>query len=125
MARNKKNQSAAVRFGTVIKAILLCGFFAGAGVGYVWQKNQIYELGRHIKQAEIRLEELQRRNKIQHDHLAYLRSPRVLDARVRELKLGLVPPQPEQVWRLADLPPGSAPAADPQPARPVSVAAAR
>jgi hypothetical protein len=121
MAQNRKKQAGVVRMSMLVKAILLCLFFGGAGVGYVWQKNQIDELGRQIKQAELKLEELQRQNKLRVDHLAYLRSPRVLDARVKELRLGLVPPQPEQVWRLADLPPGAT-SNDAAPRQPVSVA---
>lgn len=107
MARNRKNQSAAVRFGVALKVVLLCFLFGGSAVGYVWQKNQIFTLGRQIKQGEQKLEELQRQTKFASDQLAYLRSPRVLDARVKELNLGLVPPQPEQVLRLVDAPVGS------------------
>jgi hypothetical protein len=33
-----------------------------------------------------------------------MRSPRVIDARVRELQLGLVPTQPGQVVRMVELP---------------------
>jgi hypothetical protein len=41
MARNRKNQSAAMRFGPVLKALLLCLLIGGSGIGYVWQKDQI------------------------------------------------------------------------------------
>lgn len=94
---NRKKQSTAVRFGPAIKAFLLCVVICGSGLGYVWQKQQIVVLGRQIKQDETRLEELRRENKQRGDALAWLRSPQALDARVRELKLGLVLPQPEQV----------------------------
>ncbi|MSR42489.1 MAG: hypothetical protein EXS19_00465 [Pedosphaera sp.] len=94
---NRKKQSTAVRFGPAIKAFLLCVVICGSGLGYVWQKQQIVALGRQIKQGETRLEELRRENKQRGDALAWLRSPQALDARVRELKLGLVLPQPEQV----------------------------
>ena len=107
MARNRKNQSAAVRFGAALKVFLLCFFIGGSAVGYVWQKNQIFALGRQIKQGEQKLEELRSQTKFAGDQLAYLRSPRVLDARVKELNLGLVPPQPEQIMRLVDVPSGS------------------
>ena len=43
MAKNRKNQSAAIRFGPAIKAFLLCALVGGAGVGYVWQKGRIGE----------------------------------------------------------------------------------
>lgn len=100
MARNRKHQSAAIRFGPALKAFLLCLVFAGSGVGYVWQKSQIDELGRQIKQRETRLNELQERNKKLRDQLAILRSPAELDARAR--KLGLGQPQPGQIWRLVE-----------------------
>jgi len=109
MARNRKNQSAAIRFGPALKAILLCLFIGGSGIGYVWQKNQINELGQQIKKREMRLSELQRQNKLGRDTLALLRSPKRLEAQMKELKLGLGPPQPSQIRTLIELPPASEP----------------
>ena len=100
MAKNRKYQSAAIRFGPALKAFLLCLIIGGSGVGYVWQKSQIDELGRQIKQRETRLNELQSRNKKTRDQLAILRSPAELDQRAR--KLGLGQPEPAQVWRLTE-----------------------
>lgn len=74
-------------------------------MGYVWQKNQIYELGQQVKKSELRLETLQRQNNELGRHLAFLRSPRELDSRVKKWNLGLVPTQPEQVLRLVETPP--------------------
>ncbi len=110
MAKNRKYQSAAVRFGPAVKAFLLCALIGGSGVGYVWQKSQIDELGRQIKAREIRLAELQTQNKKARDQLAVLRSPIMLKKRVEELKLGLVEPQQSQIWRLAE--PGALPVAE-------------
>ena len=106
MAKNRKYQSAAVRFGPALKAFLLCAVIGGSGVGYVWQKSQIDELGRQIKRRETRLGELQGQNKKLRDQLQMLRSPKPLEKRVRDLNLGLSQVQPEQVRRLAEpLPP--------------------
>ena len=104
MARNRKYKSAAIRFGPALKALLLCLFIGGAGIGYVWQKNQIDELGKQLKQREVRLSELQRQNKSGRDKLAELRSPKWLDYQVKELKLGLGLPQPSQIRTLIELP---------------------
>ncbi|HMP84048.1 MAG TPA: septum formation initiator family protein [Verrucomicrobiota bacterium] len=112
MARNRKNQSAAIRFGPAIKALLLCLVIGGSGVGYVWQKNQIFELGKQIKQREIRLSELRDQNKKLRDQLAQLRSPAMLDERLRRMNLGLVLPQPNQILRLAE--PAERTVADPR-----------
>ena len=102
MARNRKNQSAAIRFGPALKALFLCLLIAGSAVGFVWQKNQIYQLGQQIRQREIRLKRLQNDDQKLSDQLSILRSPTMLDRRVRELNLGLAPAQPTQVVRLAE-----------------------
>lgn len=102
MAKNRKSQSAAIRFGPALKALFLCFVIAGSAVGYVWQKSQIYQLGRQIRQREIRLTQLQNDDQKLADQLSILRSPVMLDQRVRELNLGLVPAQPMQVWRLPE-----------------------
>jgi hypothetical protein len=102
MAKNRRNHSAAVRFGPAVRALLLCLFIGGSGVGYVWQKEQLNELGRQIKDREIHRDALRRQNESYERALAILQSTRDLDLRVKQLNLGLVPPQPEQVVRLVD-----------------------
>jgi cell division protein FtsB len=102
MARNRKYRSAAIRFGPALKAFLLCLFFAGSGVGYVWQKNQLLELGKQIKQRETRLAALAQQNEKLKKQLATMRSPAFLEDRIKDLKLGLVQPLPSQIWRLPE-----------------------
>ena len=75
MARNKRNRSAAFRFGPALKAFVLCLFIGGTGLGYVWQKNQIYELGQRIRRREAQLDLLKRQNRNLEAHLKVLRSP--------------------------------------------------
>jgi hypothetical protein len=107
MAKNRKHQSAAVRFGPAIKAFLLCGLIGGSGVGYVWQKSQIGELGGQILKREKQLGELQEQNEKLKKQLAFMRTPQFLEKRIKELNLGLGAPQPTQVWRLDDPPPAA------------------
>jgi cell division protein FtsB len=102
MAGNRKNQSAAIRFGPALKAALLCLLIAGSAIGFVWQKNEIYRLGQQISQREAKLKQLRNDNKRLGDQLAILRSPVMLDQRARELNLGLAPAQPGQVRRLPE-----------------------
>jgi hypothetical protein len=102
MAKNRKNQSATIRFGPALKALGLCLLIAGSAVGYVWQKSQIYQLGQQIRQREIRLKRLQNDDQKLSDQLAVLRSPTMLDRRARELRLGLAPAQPMQVFRVTE-----------------------
>lgn len=102
MAKNRKNQSAAIRFGPALKAFALCLLIGGAAVGYVWQKNQIDQLGRQVAAREIKLIELRDHNKKLRDRLAELQSPARLQLKILELNLGLVPASPRDVWRVAE-----------------------
>src|SRR6266496_3640575 len=104
MAHNRKNQSAAVRFGPALKALLICLLIGGSGVGYVWQQNQLLELGRQKAEKEKRLNTLRAQNSQLARHLAELQSPKSLEARVKELNLGLAIAQPTQIVRLPDAP---------------------
>ena len=104
MAKNRRNQSAAIRFAPALKALFLCLMIAGLAVGYVWQKSQIYQLGRQITVCENRLLQLRDQNQKLSDQLAVLHSPVMLDQRVHELNLGLVPAQPTQIYRLTESP---------------------
>jgi hypothetical protein len=102
MARNRKYQSAAIRFGPALKAFLVCLLIGGSGVGYVWQKDQISQLGRQIKKRELRLAELDDQNEKLRKQLGWMRSPSFLERRIQELGLGLVRPQQTQVSRLTE-----------------------
>lgn len=102
MARNRKSQSAAIRFGPALKALLLCLLIGGSGVGYVWQKEQIDKLGDQIKLRERRLNMLQDQNEVMRKQIAKLRSPGFLEQRIKDANLGLGPPQHGQVMRLPE-----------------------
>lgn len=104
MARNRKHQPAAVRLGPFLKALMLCAFIAVCGVGYVWQKNQLNDLSRRQAALERRLWHLRVLNSQQVGHLMKLQSPRALEARVRELGLGLREAHPTQIVRLIGAP---------------------
>ncbi|HSU56059.1 MAG TPA: hypothetical protein VLT36_18525 [Candidatus Dormibacteraeota bacterium] len=79
---------------------MLCLLIGGSGVGYVWQKNQIYELGKQIKQREQRLAAGEGQNDKLRKQLATMRTPGALEQRIKDL--GLVQPLPSQIWRLAE-----------------------
>ena len=104
MARNRKYQSAAIRFGPALKALLLCLLIGGSGVGYVWQKDQITQLGQQITKRELRLRELSYQNEKLAKQSSMLKTPHYLEIRIKELNLGLVQPEPAQIWRLPEPP---------------------
>lgn len=104
MLRSRKHRLSAASASSIFKMGLVSLLLALACLAYLWQKNQISLLAQEKKRGELRLEELRRLNKGRSDHLAYLRLPWVLAARVKELSLGLVAPQPEQILRIVELP---------------------
>jgi hypothetical protein len=104
MAKNRKNQAAAIRFGPAIKASFLCLLIGGSAIGYVWQKSEIGRLGQQIRLRETKLAQLQGDNKRFSDQISILHSPVMLDQRAKELNLGLAPATPLQVVRLAETP---------------------
>ena len=111
MSRQRKSLSPALRFVPAVKAAVLCAFIGGSAIGYVWQKNQILELGRRIKEKENRLAQLRQANQKLSRQLVTLRSPPYLDRRVRELNLNLGQPTQVQILRLVETTAGEAPAA--------------
>jgi len=102
MARNRKSQSAELRFGPALKALLICFFIGGAGIGYVYQKNLLNKLGQEIKNRERDLRLLESRNEAQETQLQRLNSARMLEERVKDLQLGLGPASPTQIVVVVD-----------------------
>ncbi len=102
MAKNRKYEPAAIRFGPALKALLLCLMIGGSAVGYVWQKNQILQLGEKRKRSEIRLDLAKGLNKRLQTQLQAMRDPGFLQQKVKDLKLGLVEPPRSQIWLLPE-----------------------
>jgi hypothetical protein len=100
MARNRKYRTGTVPFGPPVKAFLLCLLIGGSGIGYVWQKSQIDELGKQLGKHEYRLKEVNEQNTKLRKQLAEMRSPRYLNMRIKELNLGLGPVPLSQVCKL-------------------------
>lgn len=98
MKRNRKRES--LRFGTVGKSLLACAWIAVLGLGYVWQKNQIYRLGDEMKKRETILLATQKRNTMLAAQLAHLKSPAQLESRCQFYSLGLTAPRENQVVRV-------------------------
>lgn len=97
MARNRKNQPASLKLGAALRVFVVCLVLGGSGVGFVLQKNKIYDLGQLKKRREVELDNLSKDNDRWRDQLRGLQLPQRLADRVRQLNLGLVPARPEQI----------------------------
>jgi cell division protein FtsB len=108
MGRNRKN-GAAVRFVPAMKAALICALIGVSAIGYVYQKNQIFDLGRQIQAREKRLAELKDSNAKLQKALLTMQSSTLLERRVKELHLGLVQPAQTQILTILEVPAHSLP----------------
>ena len=106
MSRNRKNETVAIRFVPALKAAVLCAFIGGSAIGYVWQKNQLIDLGRKIKEKENRLGQLREATQKLSKQLVTLRSSPYLERRGRDLRLDLAQPTQGQILRLLEMPVG-------------------
>jgi hypothetical protein len=108
VAKNRRCQTAGLRFGPALKAFVFCALIGGSGIGYVWQKDQISRLGAQIKHREQRLSYLKEENEKKKKQLAELLMPKNLQMRIKELNLGLAEAQQSQIWRLREPLPATA-----------------
>ena len=129
----RQNETAAFTFGPAIKAFLFCVFIGGSGLGFVWQKQEIGDLGRQLKDAELRLEELKRQNKNRTETVQQFLDPRLLAQKATTLFPDLTQPVRNQIFILPEPPrivresvapaaaPSSVPSGAPGPAATPSV----
>ena len=104
MRGNRKHQTAAVRFGPALKALALCVFLGGSGVGYVWQKEQINILAERQRQVDVRYQQQRNKSEWFARVLAVLQTHGEIETQIKKIGLGLVPPQPDQILHIVENP---------------------
>jgi cell division protein FtsB len=100
MAQNRKRES--LQLSLVAKLLLTCLYIATVGLGYVWNKNQIYRLGDDLRKHEVELATIEKRNALLAAQLAQLKSPARLEQQNQQLRFGLVTPRESQIVRLPE-----------------------
>ena len=112
MGRNRKNGSAA-RFVPAVKAALLCLLLGGSAIGYVYQKNQLAEIGKQIEKREKLHRSLLEYNGQLERTLAMSKTLPALEDRVKKMNLGLIAPTQSQILTILEVP--ATPASKSQP----------
>ncbi len=102
MTRNARINSGGFLFGANLIATVVVLFIVFCCVGFVWQKKQIAVLSATMRACELKHAALRANNEKMRRQLASLLSPVALDARSRELNLGLALPDPSRIWRLPE-----------------------
>lgn len=96
----RRGKGTSLKPRAVVTSIVICAAICLAGIGYVWAKSQVWKLGRKQKELEVRLEKLKHDNSVLQRQFAAMCAPAQLDFRVRELKLGLIAPNPNHIIRM-------------------------
>lgn len=101
-ANERTARNGGVEIGHALRVFCLCLFVGAASVGYLYQKNQLENLGHEIQRKELRLDQLKRENADDQEKLAWMQTHRYIDKRVQQMGLGLVEPREEQILRLEE-----------------------
>ncbi len=102
MLPNRSQPVRASRIGPGMPWLLLLLLGSVAGVGYVGEKYTVYTLGQDKKRYENLLDDACHKTARLRVELDTMQVPRTLESRIKELNLGLVQPQPEQILRLVE-----------------------
>lgn len=103
MARNRRNQSAIIVLGPLLKFVMVAAVFAFLGIQYVWLKNRCTKLGQQIRVREAVLAETRQAVERLRKQVLLFQTPAMIESRLRELNLGLLPPGPwQEVFVLAE-----------------------
>ncbi|MFM7101783.1 MAG: hypothetical protein ACKOET_08455 [Verrucomicrobiota bacterium] len=89
MAQNRKRDEAALRLGTLVRALVACVVISGLGIGYVRQTVAHKELGEQIRRLEQERDETRRVIERQRIQLTALSSPENLRFRLQKFGLPL------------------------------------
>ena len=96
-----------------VKAALICLLLGGSAIGYVYQKNQLIELGKQIQKGEQALKGLSDNNARLQRQLATLQSTYYLEQRNKQLNLGLIQPAQSQILTIVEVPATAVPKSQP------------
>ena len=92
-------KSGALKAKNVITSLVICTAVCLIGVGYVWAKMEVWDLSAAIKKLELRRDELQRANEGLQRTYSSMCTQGQLDARVKQLNLGVSSPDQSQfIW---------------------------
>lgn len=88
----------------LVYTLVMVSFSASAGLGTVWLRHQISETANATRRFELQLAAVERRLAETTTSLAGEQSPDRLEAKNRDLQLGLVRPEDGQIVRVEESP---------------------
>jgi len=97
MPDNRRRHANTVPIAKFVTCVVVGIFACGAGLGYVWCKNDLYATGAQIKKIEGELVQLRSRNEAARTSIAKLTSTAELDKRHTMGWIKLVPITPDRI----------------------------
>ena len=91
---------AVISIGWLVRCASLCLIIGAASVGYLFQKEALHHKAEVVEKLERELRLLQRDNELKRQELAYLISPKYLEAEVVRRQLDLGVPSPDDILSL-------------------------
>lgn len=103
MGTNRLRHPNSVPLGAIATWVMVCVFIGGAGIGYVYLKNQIHASGAKIKTLERELADLATQDEVIRAKIASLSSRAALQRRVDEGFINLIPISDHQLVRVDEV----------------------
>ncbi len=100
MANNRRRHANAVPLASIASWVMICLFMCGAGLGYVYLKNQIHTTGTKIKGLERELADLSTQDDVMRSKIASLSSRAALQQRLKDGFIKLVPITDDRLVRV-------------------------
>lgn len=98
---NRRIHTHAIPVGPLAKVVVVAFFLAAAGLSYVYFKNQLCTSGTQIKKLEHELSELETQNELVRGRIALLSSRTVLQRRLNEGFIKMIPISDDRILRFA------------------------
>ena len=100
MNRSRSNNTYSIKVASIFKVVVCTAIVAGAGLSYVYLKNQLQQYGGIQHRLEHDLTELRTANEAVRVQITQLSSRAVLEKKLAKNSLGLVPIATDQIVRL-------------------------
>lgn len=100
MAHNRKKHANALPVASLARWVLAAFLIGVTGLGYVYTKNQLHRSGDEIKSLEHKLDDLTTQNNLMHGKISTLSSRSMLQRRLNEGFIKMVPVSDDRIVRV-------------------------
>ena len=100
MNRNRRNITYSIKVASIFRVVVSTAILAGAGLSYVYFKNQLQQYGEIQRRLEHELTEIRTAGEAVRVQITQLSSRAVLEKKLARNSLGLVPIASDQIVRL-------------------------